>query len=137
MKKKRNRLFAWFSFLIILSAVFPTPVFTQDPNQKIKELEQKITQLEKRIAKLEGILLEFQKNQEKMIVHSPSKWKNKANWRLLKKGMSKEEVRQILGEPPKITANAYYGDIWYYPDIKGGNASFNEGGSLTSWSEIE
>ena len=136
MNKKRNRPFAWFGSLIILSVVFPTSVFTQDLNQKIKELEQKIIQLEKRIVRLEGLVLEFQKNQEKPIVNSPIKWKDKANWRLLKKGMSKDEVRQIIGEPPKIAANAYYGDIWYYPDSQGGNASFDKEGSLTSWSEI-
>lgn len=95
-----------------------------------------ITQLEQRIAKLEGIILELQKNQAKPAAASPNAWKDKANWRLLKKGMGKNEVRQILGEPPKIVANAYYGDIWLYPDLQGGNASFDKDGLLTSWKEI-
>jgi TolA-binding protein len=136
MNEKRNRYFSWFGSLIILSIAFPALVFTQDNNQKIKELEQKITQLEKRIVRLEGIILELQKNQEKPIASSANNWKNKANWRLLKKGMNKDDVKQILGEPPKVVANIYYGDIWYYPDAQGGNASFDKEGLLTSWGEI-
>lgn len=136
MNEKRNRFFSWLSLLIILSVGFPTSVLPQDLNQKIKELAQRITRLEKRIERLEGIILESQKSQAKPIVGSPNKWKDKANWRLLKKGMSKNEVERILGEPPKIVANSYYGDIWYYPDVQGGNASFSKEDLLTSWDEI-
>jgi len=119
-----------------LSVVFPRSVLPQDLNQKIKELEQMITRLEQRIERLEGIILESQKSQTKPIISSPNKWKDKANWRLLRKGMSKYEVERILGKPPKIVANSYYGDIWYYPDVQGGNASFNKEDLLTSWDEI-
>ncbi len=116
--------------------MLPSPVFAQDLNRKIKELEQKITQLEKRIVLLEGIILELRKNQQKPLADIPDRWKNKATWRLLRKGMGKDEVRQILGEPPKIVFNVHYGDIWLYPDMQGGNASFDKEGVLTSWSEI-
>ncbi|MCX6554591.1 MAG: hypothetical protein NTZ12_06180 [Candidatus Aminicenantes bacterium] len=136
MNEKRNCFFSWLSVLIILSVAFPTSVLSQDLNQKIKKLEQMMTQLEQRIEKLEGIILELQKGQAKPIMGSRDKWKDKANWRLLKKGMSKKEVEQILGTPPKIVANAYYGDIWLYPDLQGGNASFDKDGILTSWKEI-
>jgi hypothetical protein len=50
--------------------------------------------------------------------------------------MNKSEVERILGTPPKVVANSYYGDIWYYPDVKGGNASFDTANILTSWTEI-
>jgi len=136
MSEKRKRLFSWLGSLFILSAVLATPVFAQDLNKKVKELEQKLARLEQRIAQLEGIILQLQKNQAKSVVGSPDRWKDKASWRLLKKGMNKDDVRQILGEPPKIVANIHYGDIWYYPDVQGGNVSFDVGGLLTSWSEI-
>jgi hypothetical protein len=136
MNEKRNIFFSWLSLLIILFTVFPTIVSAQDLDQKIKKLEQMIARLEQRIARLEGIILESQKNQAKSMAATPDRWKDKANWRLLKKGMSKNEVTQILGEPPKIVANAYYGDIWLYPDLQGGNASFDKDGNLTSWKEI-
>jgi uncharacterized membrane protein YhiD involved in acid resistance len=56
-------------------------------------------------------------------------WKTLANWRTLKKGMSYDNVRQILGEPARIQG----GDVtfWFYP--KGGVIFRNE--KLDSWSE--
>ena len=51
--------------------------------------------------------------------------------------MTKGEVEQILGTPPKIVPNVYYGDIWYFPDSKGGFASFDKDGLLATWNEIE
>lgn len=95
-----------------------------------------MTQLEQRIKKLEEIILASQRSQTKPMIGSPDKWKNKANWRLLRKGMNKSEVEKIIGEPPEIKANAYYGDTWFYPDASGGHASFNEKDILTSWNEI-
>jgi hypothetical protein len=136
MSEKGNRLFFWSCSLLALAAVFSTPVLAQDANQKIKELEKKVTQLEQRIVKLEETILQLQKNQAKPISNSPSRWKEKATWRSLRKGMSKSEVEQILGAPPKVAANSYYGDIWYYPDLQGGFASFDKEGVLTSWNEI-
>ena len=32
-------------------------------------------------------------------------WKNRSNWRLLSKGMSKDQVRALLGDPEKIDAS--------------------------------
>lgn len=136
MNAKKNRPFSRLGFLVILAVAFSTTVFPQTVEQKVKELEQKIAQLEQRIVKLEGIILQFQKNQAKPAAASPEKWKDKASWRLLKKGMSKSEVEQILGTPPKIVSNNYYGDIWYYPDSKGGFVSFSKEEILTNWTEI-
>lgn len=59
--------------------------------------------------------------------------KNKQNWRRLEKGMSKAEVKQILGEPGKINT-ASYGDTWYYPDVLGGSVDFDNG-RVEGWSE--
>lgn len=136
MNAERNRLFSRLSFLVVLAVVCSIPVFPQNADAKVKELEQKLAQLEQRIAKLEGIILQLQKNQAKPAGPTSDRWKDKANWRLLKKGMTKSEVEQILGTPPKIVPNNYYGDIWYYPDSKGGFASFNKEEILTNWTEI-
>ena len=136
MGEKRNRWPRWIGVSILLAVVSGGPVFAQDLNRKINELEQKITQLEKRIVLLEGIILELKNNRQRPLAGHPDRWKDKVTWRLLKKGMNKDDVRQILGEPPKIVVNVYYGDIWYYPDIQGGNASFDKDGMLTSWSGI-
>jgi hypothetical protein len=135
MNEKRNRFFAWLGALVVLSSALPAPLPAQDADQRIKKLEQTIARLEQRLGKLEALILELQKGQAKPRAGSPDGWKDKASWRSLKKGMSKNEVERILGEPPKIVPNAYYGDIWLYPDLQGGNASFDKDGFLTSWKE--
>ena len=135
MSEKKVRSFSWLSFLIVLSAVLSTPAFAQDANKKIIELEKKVTQLEQRIVKLEEMILLLQKDQAKPVAATANKWKDRANWRLLKKGMNKSEVERILGTPPKAVPNSHYGDIWYYPDLQGGYTSFDKENVLTSWNE--
>lgn len=134
MNKKRNQYLSWFTILIVFTIMFPAIVFPQDQNKKIKELELKIIQLEQRIEKLEAIILESQRLQAKPIVSSPNKWKDRANWRLLRKGMSKTEVERILGEPPKVDVGSYF-EHWYYPDALGGDVRFNSNGEVDSWVE--
>jgi len=136
MRDPRYRLFSWLSAPIILTALFSTPLFPQSLEQKVKDLEKRIAQLEQKIVKLESMIVQAQKGQAKPAAVAPDRWKAKANWRLLKKGMNKSDVERILGEPPTVVANVHYGDIWYYPDSKGGNASFDKDGILTSWNEI-
>lgn len=133
MIKRGSRFVSRLALVSVLFTLLPAAGFSEDLDQKIKRLEQTIARLELRIEKLEGIVLVVQKEQAKPAPAAANKWKEKASWRLLKKGMSKGEVERILGEPPKIVPNAYYGDIWLYPDLQGGNASFDKDGNLTSW----
>lgn len=136
MREMKKRWFSCFGSLVVAAIVFSAPAFSQSAEQKVKELEKKIAQLELRIVKLEAAILKLQNNQAKPAAVSADGWKSKANWRLLKKGMTKDEVARILGEPSKVVPNTHYGDIWYYPDVKGGFASFDTNGILTSWNEI-
>ncbi len=123
--------------ILVILAIISIPVFSQSLDQKVKELEKKIAQLEQRIVKLEETIVQLQKSQVKPAAVSANKWKDKANWRLLRKGMNKGEAGQILGTPPKVVANSIYGDIWYFPDLQGGFASFDKDGLLTTWNEID
>jgi hypothetical protein len=65
---------------------------------------------------------------------SGPKWRNVALWRGLRKGMSKEQVRQILGEPGKITELSTL-TLWYYGYPSGGEVTFGASGDVSSWSE--
>jgi hypothetical protein len=49
--------------------------------------------------------------------------------------MTKEQVKGILGEPPKISADGVIGDFWYYPDVLSGQVKFGSSGLLESWNE--
>ena len=136
MNEMKKRWFTRFAALVVVTIVFSAPAFSQAAEQKVRDLEKKITQLELRVAKLEEAILRLQKNQAKPAAAAADGWKSKSNWRSLKKGMTKDDVERILGEPPKVVPNTHYGDIWYYPDAQGGFASFDTNGILTSWNEI-
>ena len=98
----------------------------------IDKLKQKITELEKRIKDLESILKIYHgpKNQKEDKEYG---WLNKKNWRNLKKGMTEDEVKTILGEPVKEVNGSR--TIWYYPDFYRSYVSFDEKGNLTGWNE--
>ena len=61
----------------------------------------------------------------------------KENWRALKKGMRKEEVRCVLGEPDRI--NTYWGfsEEWQYGPLgTGAEVRFPDGeGTVNGWNE--
>lgn len=64
------------------------------------------------------------------------RWKNRENWRRLRKGMTKAQVKAILGPPGKIRADDYYGDTWYYPDVLDGEVSFDgDSERVDGWEE--
>ena len=55
-------------------------------------------------------------------------------WRMMRKGMSKDDVRKLLGEPKSISAGVW-GDSWYYPDVLHGKVEFDKQGRVTGWTE--
>lgn len=63
---------------------------------------------------------------------SEEPWTDKQNWRRLQKGMTKDAVTRILGEPERINRGIAY-EFWYYP--RGGDITFDDNGRLMSWSE--
>jgi outer membrane protein assembly factor BamE (lipoprotein component of BamABCDE complex) len=46
--------------------------------------------------------------------------------------MSQDEVKKLLGEPPKVSVSRFYA-TWYY---LGGTVTFDGKGRLDSWTEI-
>ena len=59
-------------------------------------------------------------------------WRELRNWKSLRKGMSRFEVMQLLGEPGKVS-DYYSFERWEYPDALGGRVNFNSGGSVAGW----
>lgn len=65
---------------------------------------------------------------------SKPNWRDVSLWRSLKREMSKEDVRRILGEPGKVTELGFMA-IWNYGYPLGGSVTFGGNGLLESWSE--
>lgn len=89
----------------------------------------RITQLEREVQALKNRLTNLESPQNKPSINqkvtvSNDGWKSLANWRSLKKGMSYEDVRAILGEPATVRASgvltfwgyANRGTVTYYED---------------------
>ena len=57
--------------------------------------------------------------------------KDRSQWRMLKKGMSKDEVRKLLGEPDRVTVSKLF-ETWSFGV---GIVSFDGKGHVDFWSE--
>jgi hypothetical protein len=106
----------------------------QDTDRMTAGLEKRVKQLEQKVAQLEALLLNGQTPKTRSEPSSSGNWRNKDNWRSLQKGMTKLQVTQLLGEPPKVNVDSY-GDTWYYPNALGGQVSFSDSDLLKTWSE--
>ena len=99
---------------------------------EVEKLQQKVSQLESKVQQLEKLFLSKKNNGASLRDNDNSgDWKNKQNWRRLKNGMSKEEAKQILGEPDRIEAHGPL-EFWRYPN--GGRVSFFDE-EINGWSE--
>lgn len=58
--------------------------------------------------------------------------KDRTQWRSLHRGMSKDDVRKLLGEPTRVSVSRFY-EAWNYP---GGTIIFDGKGRLDAWSEL-
>ena len=105
----------------------------QKLNQKVEELEKKVEQLELRINKLENKLM-TEKTTQKSPNVSKGDYKDKGNWRKLEIGMTKYQVKELLGEPERISKDniGSYMEFWSYGL---GRVTFGDRGTLISYSE--
>jgi hypothetical protein len=118
------------SSAIILFLTFPESIIAQD--DEILELRQRISELEERVMELETLLV-VAKEPEASPSGTGQGWQDKKNWRILKTGMTAEQVQGILGEPIKTIQGVR--TLWYYPNTYCGYVSFDEEGRLTTWKE--
>lgn len=128
-------------FLIIL---FNYSSFAQQ--SAIGKLERRIVDLEKRVENLETQVSELRsqvrlltsRTEQSSSYNQPAKQpaKEKQNWRRLYVGMSMSEVRNIFGEPDKVSQGPSL-TFWYYKtdSYLSGEIDFDQNGRVTSWSE--
>jgi hypothetical protein len=99
-----------------------------------QSLEERVQDLERRVQELES------KERGTPAASAPTRgdsngWRSQANWRTLKRGMSQDEIRRVLGEPHRVDVLGPSLTIWYYNYPSGGRVNFNNRGALEGWSE--
>jgi hypothetical protein len=97
-------------------------------SDRITQLEKEVQELKLRLANLEAPKSKI--NPDQKPVASSEGWKSVSNWRLLKKGMSYDQVKATLGEPARVQGGSF--TYWFYPNRSG--VTFYED-KLDSWVE--
>ena len=130
-----NMSITHFRLLLVIAlavASFPSTAFGQaksaaDLLQQIDSLERRIEVLERRLAQLESPSRAEPARDRTPIGNA----RDIANWRKLRRGMSMQAVRELLGEPSKVSASVTF-TIWDYPNFS--SVTFDDD-RVTAWSE--
>ncbi|MCX5885120.1 MAG: hypothetical protein NT096_04275 [Proteobacteria bacterium] len=140
MTKNHYQKYFLIAAFLCLSSLLVTPVSgAQD-----KSLEERVSTVESNITRLEQKVDELQKMIDQLLSHTPQaanimrkgNWKNISNWRTgLQKGMTKIQVRELMGEPNKIETYTMLGEDWLYGLQGSGEIHFSPKGVLESWKE--
>ena len=117
-------------------AVAWVPSVAVAQNAAIDSLRHRVDSLERRTAELERQVnaLEAQMGAQpsgSQPVPTSAGSPALANWRRLNRGMTADQVRQLLGEPTSVTAGASL-TTWRYPEMA--SVSFVSG-KVNGWSE--
>jgi hypothetical protein len=123
----RSQTLAVTGLVIGFLLTFSSAAMSSD-SDRITQLEKEVQDLKIRLTSLE--LPPNKTNANNKPTVSAEGWKNLANWRSLKNGMTYDEVRATLGEPARIAG----GNIafWYYPNRS--DVTFYQD-RVHSWSE--
>ena len=101
--------------------------------RRIEVLERKTTDLEQRVRELEA-LIRIEPSQSRPIPES-SQWRDLQNWRRLRRGMTMDQVRTLLGEPERVTADTPW-TYWFWERSGRANVRFDSRSEkVEGWSE--
>ena len=105
----------------------------EDLSARVRALEQEVAELTTEVQRLERQLAEQRARRDATPPAGRGEgWRELRNWRSLRKGMSRFEVMQLLGEPGKVS-DYYSFERWEYPDALGGRVNFDSSGSVAGW----
>lgn len=104
---------------IAIGTIICTVATAQPLEDRVLDLERRVEQLEKQVS------------QSASPANSP-KQSSSQSWRSLKREMTENQVRSILGEPDRIQVTGRF-TAWTYPGE--GEALFDPNGRLRAWSE--
>ncbi len=132
----KKTFFKFFSALSICCILGATLMLSERGNTQDKLISDRVTNLEIQVLDLQSRVMSLEKQISNQATSSIQSNKNVpagiTSWRSLQKGMSKDQVRRILGEPESINVLTY-SETWWFAGY--GNVSFDNSGRVTGWSE--
>ena len=106
----KHHIFVQPTRLVLAALLFSASLVVQaSDGDRINLLEREVQDLKLRLLKMESAQ---QTTPKPLANNSPKGWKQISNWRSLKRGMSYDEVRAILGEPSRIRGGSF--TYWDY-----------------------
>ena len=111
---------------LLLGSLLTGPLQASD--ERLKQLEVEVRDLKGRIKKLEDGHSQADSSSQK--AKTSEGWRDLSNWRSLKRGMSYDDVRMLLGEPSRIQGGSF--TFWQYKNAS--SARFFDD-RLDSWTE--
>lgn len=101
--------------------------------RRIEVLERSNADLDRRIRQLESLIRNGSSRDRPL--PSTANWRDLQNWRQLRRGMTMDEVRALLGEPQRVQTFGGAFTLWQW---NGGSADVRFDGSsgkVDAWSE--
>lgn len=124
----RTALLATFVAASIPAVAAGQDTSTASLLRRVELLERANTDLARRVSELESLIKSAPSQSQP--IPSANKWQDLANWRRLRRGMSMDKVRGLLGEPERV--DALVDIFWRWPNAY---VRFGRDGKLDGWSE--
>jgi uncharacterized coiled-coil protein SlyX len=132
MSARKTIVVGLIGLLLVPAALSGRPESNRTLTRRIARLEARIQELETRIALLEEMIAELSRRAGTAPLREEEPGDN---WKKLMQGMTRAEVKLILGEPDEIAPLSLY-EIWDYSRSYGRpcTVTFDEEGRVLSWS---
>lgn len=113
--------------VIVFGTLMCAVASAQSLEDRVRDLERRVQQLERQATPPTS-----SGNAPKTSSGQLDGWRQRDNWRSLRRGMTEGDVRSILGEPERVDSFPSFSS-WDYSE--GGGARFDRNGRLDSWRE--
>ena len=129
--------------LLMMFVLCAIPWLSYGDDAQINELRNRVELLQKQVKTMNQTLTQMMdilnglssvSSSQPSVTPNQLKWEDRQNWRKLRSGMSKDEVRDLLGEPDNIDKYTFYED-WLYGVPPHGMVKFSSEEKLDSWHE--
>lgn len=135
-------------FLLTLSLLcYPEEEAVEEKGEDISQITTKISEIESNIKKMSDEIKKMKEEMEKINMDIKILYKtvrdlqiytqggasikpDEDEWKSIKRGMSKDDVEEILGTPEEVSLLRGGGEVWYYYGL--GSITFNRDGLVVS-----
>jgi len=127
-------LILFLFFIVVPGQAWAQQAKLADLQRRVGKLEQLVGQLQREVADLQSQTQGRQQQAQPVV--PKSNWHELGSWRRLQRGMTMDQVRQLLGEPERVDAEPVF-IYWKWGEpVFGGSVYFGvDTNRVAGWSE--